>query len=113
MQEVSWAVTFVEWDPDTGAIVTVRWKVTASDGQDTAECLGTCKFSAVPDSDSFIPLDTVDESVVLDWVKKKTPNYKRTEERALTRLAALKVKDTIRGVPWDGIEIPKKVPKVY
>lgn len=112
---IRWVITLVEWDNSTGAIVNVKWKVEVSDGETTVDTPGACRFIPNSSDDNFIPLSDITEETVIEWVKRKTPNYLRTEKRALEKFN--KVKETSfeskRGLPWEGIEIPKVVPKTY
>lgn len=113
--EVKWSIVLVEWDKETGAITNVQWKVTASDGESEVSIPGASRFSPDPSNNSFIPLDEITEEKVIEWVKKKTPNYVNTEKRALKKLESSKAissSDPGRGIPWEGIEIPKQVPRV-
>ena len=110
-----WVITLVEWDETTGAIVNVRWKVEVSDGETTVDTPGACRFDANPTGKDFIPLEGITEDIVLEWVKKQTPNYLGTEKRAMERFKAAKATPNVtgRGIPWAGIDIPKVTPKVY
>lgn len=113
--ELRWVVTLVEWDETTGAVINVLWKVEVSDGETTVEVPGACRFDPTPQGKNFIPLDSVTEEVVLEWVKKRTPNYLNTEKRAIAKFEAAKKIPSAsgRGLPWSGVEIPKVVPKIY
>lgn len=113
--ELRWSITLVEWDKNTGAIVNVFWKVTVSDEETSIEVPGACRFDPAPYGENFIPLDSVSEDTVIEWVKKRTPNYLNTEKRAIEKFnKAKKVSSSSeRGLPWAGIEIPKVVPKTY
>lgn len=112
---IRWAITLVEWDKSTGAIVNVKWKVEVSDGERIVETPGASRFSPNPSDSNFIPLDDITEETVIEWVKKTTPNYLRTEKRALDRFnkANETSSDSGRGLPWAGVEIPRVVPKTY
>lgn len=112
---LEWVITLAEWDRDSGAITNVRWKVVVSDGETTVEIPGASRFTPSPTSENFTALDDVDASTVIGWVKKTTPNYLNTENRALAKFEeAKKISSSSgRGIPWEGLEIPKVVPKVY
>ena len=99
---IKWVITKMKWDPSTGGIVLVRWKVVVSDLEKSAEVSGTSMFYPEIESDSFIPIGNLNENTIISWVKKKTPNYKNTEKRALKKFNNMHQSSTlIDGLPWE------------
>jgi hypothetical protein len=98
---IFWKIKKITWDEATGGVVLARWAVVVSDGENSVETLGTSRFNPNPESESYIPLDILEEETVIEWSKNNTPDYKNTEQRAIKNFyKKIKINKTTSGNPW-------------
>jgi hypothetical protein len=60
--------------PDPDYVVNVLFKVTGTDGENTAFIDGNCQFSQEPQDKSFIPYASLTQDTVLQWINEATDN---------------------------------------
>ena len=98
MLELNWVIENVEWDTATGAVQKVKWLCWAVENDVDATYRGTCEFPADHNDPSFIPLQSLSESTVIDWVKNQV-DVSVVENALRRRLDAQK--PTEEGLPWN------------
>jgi hypothetical protein len=101
MIDFSWDVVRLSWDKDTGGVVQAIWTLTASEDGYNGYVRGSTDFSPDPSSDNFIPLEDLEKSSVVDWIKNNVINKSGLESLAVERMQQKKIPETVRGLPWD------------
>ena len=97
--EFKWSLPTLERKLDDGFVCVAHWRCTASDGDYSASSYGTAGFSQDPESDSFIPYDSLTEADVLGWVWNSV-DKDATEAALAQKIDADKNPVTAAGVPW-------------
>ena len=95
-----WTVPLTEYtnDADKG-IVVCHWRATATDGDFSASSYGTCGFTPDPDSEDFVPFESLTEDDVLAWVYESV-DKDATEAALAANIEDQKAPKTVAGTPW-------------
>jgi hypothetical protein len=68
MIEFTWKIESLEKNIADGGVVRVNWGVNAVDGDYRTSGYGGISFTPNPDTDDFIPFESLTEDVVLSWI---------------------------------------------
>ena len=96
---VTWTISTLERELSDGGVFIAHWRCTAVDGDYSASSYGTCGFTPDPDSEDFLPFESLTEADVLAWV------YESVDKDAIEASLASQIEDqkapqTIAGTPW-------------
>jgi len=96
----TWTIAQTEYtnDPDK-SIVIAHWRATATDGDYSASSYGTVGFTPDPDSEDFVPFESLTEADVLQWVYESV-DKDATEASLASQIEEQKAPKVIAGVPW-------------
>jgi|AntAceMinimDraft_6_1070360.scaffolds.fasta_scaffold15106_2 hypothetical protein len=99
--DVTWKIKKMEWDEDTGGVLSISWAVEVSDGEQSVDTPGTSRFSPEAYSPAFIPLDSLTEQKAIEWVKTAVYMPEKVEERAIKRFnESTGIVSVVSGIPW-------------
>jgi len=104
LEMTTWTIPMTEYtNDDNKGIFIAHWRATATEtvGDDTfsASSYGTCGFTPDPDSEDFVPFESLTEADVLAWVYESVD--KDAIEAGLTaQIEEQKAPQTVAGVPW-------------
>jgi hypothetical protein len=99
--EVTWRIKKMEWDEDTGGVMSISWVVEVSDGEQSVDTPGTSRFFPEVWSPNFIPLDSLTEQKAVEWVKTAVLMPEKVEERAIKRFnESTGIVSVVSGIPW-------------
>lgn len=101
MVEFTWEILNLSWDKDSGGVVKATWVLTASEDGYKGYVKGSTNFSPNPSSETFIPLENLEKSVVIEWIQKNVINKTGLENLAIERMQEKTIPETIRGLPWE------------
>lgn len=88
--------------PDDGMVVDVRFKITKTDGQHSAEYTGAVMLSPSFDNSKFIPFNLLHPDVVQDWVKSAIGDELEIIDGLLQkRINDQKSPSVVSGLPWE------------
>jgi hypothetical protein len=101
MTEVTWSISTLESQTDTGAVFVAHWRCDATDGDYSAGAYGTAGFTPDPEAPGFIPYDDLTEADVLAWLFAQE-GFDRDEKEAqlLSQIDAQKNPVSVTGTPW-------------
>ena len=68
MIEFTWKIESLEKNIADGGVVRANWRVNAVDGDYRTSGYGGISFTPNPDTDDFIPFESLTEDVVLSWI---------------------------------------------
>jgi hypothetical protein len=95
--EFNWVIAQLERNTADDFVVTVHYRVSATDGDYTASTYGTVGYTQ--ESETFIPFADLTEATVVGWVKESLGED--TVEAALaSQIEAQKAPAQIAGMPW-------------
>ena len=97
--EIKWSVPNVERKLDSGFVYVCHWRCTATDGDYSASSYGTAGFQQDPESESFIPYDSLTEADVLGWVWNSV-DKDATEAALQAKIDGDMNPTTATGTPW-------------
>lgn len=100
MTTVTWSVDSTEWDIATGGVHTVNWRASATDGTYHSGAYGTLSLSPDPDSDTFVPLEDLDEETVIEWVRGAMEEFDAVEAGLINNIAKQANPVAAKGLPW-------------
>ena len=89
--------------PEPDFVVNVRWKLTGTDGTNTASLMGDCEFSQ--EGDTFTPYADLTEAQVLGWVQDQLgengiANYQANVDGQINSMINPPVTPTAEPLPW-------------
>ena len=95
-----WSIAQTEYtnDSDKG-IVVAHWRATATDGDFSASSYGTVGFTPDPDSEDFVPFESLTEADVLEWVYAAV-DKDATEAALAANIEDQKAPKVVAGTPW-------------
>jgi hypothetical protein len=95
--EYTWTIAQLERNTADDFVVTVHYRVSATDDTYTASTYGTVGYTQ--ESETFIPFADLTEATVVGWVKDSLGED--TVETALaSQIEAQKAPVTVAGMPW-------------
>ena len=95
--EYTWTIAQMERNTADDFVVTVHYRISATDGDYTAFTYGTVGYTQ--ESETFIPFADLTEATVVGWVKESLGED--TVETALaSQIEAQKAPAQIAGMPW-------------
>lgn len=97
---ITWRITDTEWNKETGAITIAHWRVTATDGEHTADSYGSQAIESDPEAKGFIPLEQVTEDDVIAWVKAALGDAEEREAGLRRNIEKQQTPETEVGLPW-------------
>ncbi len=65
---VTWTIEDLESDPN-GGVVVAHWRASDGQGEHSSSKYGACSLTPDPSSSGYIAFDSLDEAVVVGWVK--------------------------------------------
>ena len=89
-------------DPSPDYVVNVLFKVTGTDGTNTASIDGNCQFTSDQES-VFIPYANLTEEIVLGWINESTDNqanYYANIDGQLASIVNPPVSPSNQPLPW-------------
>ena len=113
MIEFTWKIESLEKNIADGGVVRANWRVNAVDGDYRSGRYGDISFTPNPDTDDFIPFESLTEDVVLSWIfleEGQDPDYNvgLVDKDALEARLTADIEEqktpatTISGtLPWD------------
>ncbi len=100
MTTVTWTISDLERNPETGAIHTAHWRVEAVDGDYTAGSYGSQSIPAAPEGAPFIPFGEVTQDDVLSWCFASGLDKEAIEENLQVQIEEQKTPKVATGLPW-------------
>lgn len=98
--EYTWSIANLEATNDEHKCVCIsHWRVSATDGENTASSYGTCSHEGDPTDPNFIPFADLTEADVLSWVHTQV-NKEETEAALQANLDAQANPPMVSGMPW-------------
>jgi len=101
--KITWNITQLERQTDTGGVVVAHWRVTAeetvSDDTFTASAYGTVGFTPDPNVTNFVPYEQLTEADVLKWVWGSV-GKNEVEANLAKQIEDQKAPKTQPGLPW-------------
>jgi hypothetical protein len=95
--EYTWTIAQLERNTADDFVVTVHYRISATDGEYTASTYGTVGYTQ--ESETFIPFADLTEATVVGWVKESLGED--TVETALaSQIETQKAPVTVAGMPW-------------
>ena len=99
MTTFTWTIPTLERELSDGFVYTAHWRCTATDGEFSATSYGTAGFTQDPESESFVPYESLTEEMVLGWLFNSI-DKDATEDALAAKIEADKTPTTAAGVPW-------------
>lgn len=101
----NWHIAQLERSSADGGVTVAHWDCIGVDETGVSGRLyGACSFSPDASAPTFIPYESLTESIVLEWVwasDAENQNFKATIEAAIsTKIAKTKNPETLKGTPW-------------
>lgn len=92
----------LEWNMQTGGVVTVHWEIVATDGQIEASDKRKTDLDPNPASENFIPVENVTEEIVISWLENTILEEQMNiyKDRVLGILNKSKMPPLVYGLPW-------------
>lgn len=93
----------LEWNMQTGGVVTVHWEMVATDGEKEGVDKKKTDLDPNPESSNFIPVENVTEELVISWLENTLLEEQMQiyKDRALSNLNKLKMPPLVYGLPWE------------
>lgn len=99
--ETAWTIAQLERNTETGGVISVHWRVSATDGDYSASSYGSIGLQPDPESEDFIPFENLTEADVLAWVWEQSEDWKsEIEEGLASQIEKQKNPVTTTGLPW-------------
>lgn len=95
----NYSITRLDRDVDNSAVITVEFKIEASENDVTVSTIGSVFLSPNQNSEQFIKYEDLTEAIVLSWVKGKI-KCNMIESELLNQLNLLKNPRVKSGIPW-------------
>lgn len=99
MTDINWKVESIEWNSSDGGVVTVHWRVSASDDINYTDSYGSIGFTPNSEDPNFIPIDSLTEENVILWLKANE-QLQNIEQGLINQLEQMKSPSTQVGLPW-------------
>jgi hypothetical protein len=94
----NWTITNTDRLTSAGFVVTVHYRVSATDGTHSASTYGTITYQEQP-GETFVPFDQLTEEIVVGWVKESLGEA--TVEASLQSQIDAQANPTQQsGLPW-------------
>ena len=98
-----WTISQLERNTSDGGVVVAHWRATATEtaGDDTfsASSYGTVGFTPDPDSEDFVPFESLTEADVLAWVYESV-DKDSVEASLASQIEEQKAPKVVAGIPW-------------
>jgi hypothetical protein len=96
---ITWTITQLDRQTETGGVVTAHWRVEAVDGDLIASAYSTAGFTPDATAAGFKPYNSLTEADVLAWVWGSVDKA-AAEASLLQQIEAQKAPVTLNGLPW-------------
>jgi len=102
----NWKIVQLERVSADGGVITAHWDCIGTDETGvSSRRYGSTAFSPDASSPTFIPYDSLTESIVLSWVWASDPedsDFKNTVEASIaSQIDKIKNPETVKGTPWN------------
>lgn len=101
--EVTWSIVQLERNTADGGVTIAHWRADATEtvGENKfyASSYGTCGFTPNPETEGFLPFESLTESAVLEWCFT-TLDKEAIETALAARIEDQKAPKTATGMPW-------------
>jgi len=100
---ITWTVNKIEGDAETGGVTIVDYSVNGVDEKFSQTAYGILKFSPDVSSETFIPLDELEEANVIEWVKTKLGSEiaSSIEAKVISQIESQKTPAITPGESWE------------
>lgn len=95
--EFNWTIAQLERNTADDFVVTVHYRVTATEGDYTAATYGTVSYTQ--ESETFIPFADLTEATVVGWVKESL-GEDTVQDALASQIETQKAPAQITGMPW-------------
>ena len=95
--EYTWTIAQLERNTADDFVVTVHYRVTATEGDYTAATYGTVSYTQ--EGETFIPFEDLTEATVVGWVKESI-GEDTVQDALASQIEAQKTPAQITGMPW-------------
>jgi hypothetical protein len=90
---------------NTGYVVNVNWKLTGTDGVQTASINGDTQYSVIEAASNFCPYVDLQEATVVEWVQKSLGeqgifNMKANVQGQIDNLNNPSIVPVVQPLPW-------------
>lgn len=98
MISYNWTIDQMERLPQTGFVVTVHYRVSATEDGYVARTCGIVSYTEPP-AGVFVPFDQLTEDIVVGWVVGSL-NQAAVEGALAQQIAVQKAPVSVYGLPW-------------
>lgn len=94
-----WSIANLERNTSDGGVTIAHFRATLTDGDFSASSYGTVGFTPDPDSEDFVPFESLTEADVLAWVYESV-DKDSVEASLASQIEDQKSPQTVAGTPW-------------